>query len=162
MSDREDGFYWVKTGVGWECAKWAPTWWDGEVGEWWIDGDYDDGLDIVEIGPRIPAPNAPPPIGTRYRDESGEVVAVVAPAEATADIIDELTIGKILPASAKWRSALATLPELPDCWCETCRPVTLGDMRMVVCPECGNKRCPRATNHNNACTGSNEPGQEGA
>ncbi|WAL51225.1 hypothetical protein OUI59_20860 [Klebsiella variicola subsp. tropica] len=49
----------------------------------------------------------------------------------------------------------------PDCWCLTCRPVTLNDMRFVVCPDCGNKRCPRANNHRNACTGSNEPGQEG-
>lgn len=48
-----------------------------------------------------------------------------------------------------------------DCWCRTCRPVTLNDMRFVVCPDCGNKRCPRANDHRNSCTGSNEPGQEG-
>ncbi|HHZ8175798.1 TPA: hypothetical protein ACWMDY_000595 [Klebsiella pneumoniae] len=48
------------------------------------------------------------------------------------------------------------------CWCRTCRPVTLNDMRFVVCPDCGNKRCPRANDHRNACTGSNEPGQEGS
>lgn len=48
---------------------------------------------------------------------------------------------------------------IPDCWCHTCRPVTMGDMRFVVCPECGNKRCPHANDHRNACTGSNEPGQ---
>lgn len=53
-------------------------------------------------------------------------------------------------------------PENPDCWCRTCRPVTLNDMRFVVCPDCGNKRCPRANDHRNACTGSNEPGQEGS
>lgn len=50
----------------------------------------------------------------------------------------------------------------PRCWCETCRPITMDDMRMVVCPTCGNKRCPRATDHRNACTGSNEPGQNGS
>ncbi|HBR2994090.1 hypothetical protein [Klebsiella pneumoniae] len=50
----------------------------------------------------------------------------------------------------------------PDCWCRTCRPVVLNDMRFVVCPDCGNKRCPRANDHRNACTGSNEPGQEGS
>ncbi|HBV9101009.1 TPA: hypothetical protein MD879_001507 [Escherichia coli] len=50
----------------------------------------------------------------------------------------------------------------PDCWCLTCRPVTLNDMRFVVCPDCGNKRCPRANDHRNACTRSNEPGQEGS
>lgn len=50
----------------------------------------------------------------------------------------------------------------PDCWCQTCRPITLTDMRFVVCPECGNKRCPHANDHRNACTGSNESGQEGS
>ncbi len=48
------------------------------------------------------------------------------------------------------------------CWCHTCRPVTFSDSRLVVCPECGNKRCPHANDHRNACTGSNEPGQEGS
>lgn len=53
-------------------------------------------------------------------------------------------------------------PANPDCWCRTCRPVVLNDMRFVVCPDCGNKRCPRANDHRNACTGSNKPGQEGS
>lgn len=53
-------------------------------------------------------------------------------------------------------------PANPDCWCRTCRPVVLNDMRFVVCPDCGNKRCPRANDHRNSCTGSNEPGQEGS
>lgn len=30
---------------------------------------------------------------------------------------------------------------------------------MILCPKCGNKRCPRAGSHANACTNSNEPGQ---
>lgn len=34
--------------------------------------------------------------------------------------------------------------------------------RMIVCPTCGNKRCPHATNHRHTCTGSNEPGQPGS
>jgi len=34
--------------------------------------------------------------------------------------------------------------------------------RVIVCPECGNKRCPKGTNHRNKCTGSNEPGQPGS
>lgn len=51
---------------------------------------------------------------------------------------------------------------VPDCWCRKCRPVVFSDMRFVVCPDCGNKRCPRANDHRNACTGSNEPGQEGS
>lgn len=34
--------------------------------------------------------------------------------------------------------------------------------RMILCPDCGNKRCPKATNHRFPCTGSNEPGQPGS
>ncbi|HGV4706998.1 TPA: hypothetical protein ACNG72_004502 [Klebsiella pneumoniae] len=60
--------------------------------------------------------------------------------------------GKLIPVSE----------QKPDCWCLTCRPVVLNDMRFVVCPDCGNKRCPRANDHRNACTRSNEPGQEGS
>lgn len=32
----------------------------------------------------------------------------------------------------------------------------------IVCPECGNKRCPKATWHVQACSRSNEPGQIGS
>lgn len=59
-------------------------------------------------------------------------------------------------------SASSNSPVIQDCSCRTCRPVTFTDSRFVVCPECGNKRCPRANDHRNACTGSNEPGQEGS
>lgn len=38
----------------------------------------------------------------------------------------------------------------------------LSASKMVLCPECGNKRCPKASNHRNTCTGSNEPGQAGS
>lgn len=34
--------------------------------------------------------------------------------------------------------------------------------RMLVCPECQNKRCPKASDHTLACTNSNEPGQAGS
>lgn len=32
----------------------------------------------------------------------------------------------------------------------------------ILCVDCGNKRCPKATDHDNACSGSNEPEQEGS
>ena len=32
----------------------------------------------------------------------------------------------------------------------------------IVCPQCGNKRCPKATNHELSCTGSNASGQPGS
>lgn len=33
---------------------------------------------------------------------------------------------------------------------------------MILCPQCGCKRCPRATHHDHLCTRSNEPGQPGS
>lgn len=53
----------------------------------------------------------------------------------------------------------------PQCWCLTCRPMRLEDpysIRMALCPTCGNKRCPKANDHRNECSGSNEPGQPGS
>ncbi len=84
------------------------------------------------------------------------------------DHVDEKSLTSINPApdlvylQKKAESIIGNYPGIPDCWCRTCRPVVLNDMRFVVCPDCGNKRCPRANDHRNACTGSNEPGQEGS
>jgi len=50
----------------------------------------------------------------------------------------------------------------PKCYCYNCLDNKTRMTRMILCPECGNKRCPRATDHTNACTNSNEPGQEGS
>jgi Zn finger protein HypA/HybF involved in hydrogenase expression len=51
------------------------------------------------------------------------------------------------------------------CWCHTCRPIDYRDpssVYMRLCPDCGNKRCPKATNHTLECTGSNDSGQTGS
>lgn len=37
-----------------------------------------------------------------------------------------------------------------------------GQSGLIVCVVCGNKRCPKATDHTLACTGSNEPNQPGS
>jgi hypothetical protein len=53
-----------------------------------------------------------------------------------------------------------------DCW--RCERDRLDEyqmflrIRMILCPTCGNKRCPKANDHRNECTGSNEPGQPGS
>lgn len=129
------------------------------------------------------------PVGTQlYRHAQPAPVVpdgyVMVPKEPTREILDEFD--SIIDYGAEdsedaWRRLLAAAPQSPgsepatvpgkwipvseqkpDCWCRTCRPVVLNDMRFVVCPDCGNKRCPRANDHRNACTGSNEPGQEGS
>lgn len=54
-----------------------------------------------------------------------------------------------------------------NCWkclegvvCDLGIPVT--SSRMILCPICGNKRCPKASDHKLACTNSNESGQPGS
>ncbi|HCM9496651.1 TPA: hypothetical protein N5O02_000690 [Enterobacter asburiae] len=68
----------------------------------------------------------------------------------------------MLQGAENAESRCSNSPVFPGCSCLTWRPVTFSDSRFVVCPECGNKRCPHANDHRNACTGSNEPGQEGS
>jgi len=85
--------------------------------------------------------------------------------------------------AAEWpegfEQAVQRLPTLADavalfdepaqakpCRCRRCL-TERGDLltlagTMILCPACGNKRCPRATDHRHACTGSNEPGQTGS
>lgn len=71
------------------------------------------------------------------------------------------------------REELAAKDEPPSCcyscaqrWADARPPSSLTLMavagRMFVCDRCGNKRCPHATSHRLACTGSNEPGQDGS
>jgi ribosomal protein L32 len=59
--------------------------------------------------------------------------------------------------------------DFPPCGCYNCMrwrkdengwPLTLSTF--IVCPNCGNKRCPKATDHMLECTNSNEPGQKGS
>ena len=40
-----------------------------------------------------------------------------------------------------------------QCWCETCDMAANAGFRtrMSVCPDCGDKRCPRAGHHSMAC-----------
>lgn len=40
--------------------------------------------------------------------------------------------------------------------------VALSAAKMILCGECGNKRCPKASDHDLDCTDSNEPGQPGS
>ena len=84
----------------------------------------------------------------------------LVPVEPTENMIGHgcgasvMVVSEVIKA---WAAMLAAAPK-PEC----CRPVAMTDRRFVVCPDCGNKRCPRANDHRNACTGSNELGQEGS
>ena len=72
--------------------------------------------------------------------------------------------GLIDEVLSKWGTPQPVVRE-PQCWCLTCRPMRVDDpesIRMALCPTCGNKRCPKANNHRNQCSNSNEPGQKGS
>jgi len=73
------------------------------------------------------------------------------------------------------RKRIVRIEDQLDCWCYNCNENTYIESsgifaggipynltRMILCPKCGNKRCPRATDHRNVCTGKNDPGQEGS
>ncbi len=60
------------------------------------------------------------------------------------------------------RTGIYTDPGEGGCTCERCMPQDFMRPRMILCAKCGNKRCPHATDHRNACTNSNEPGQKGS
>jgi len=49
-----------------------------------------------------------------------------------------------------------------ECGCHSCFEQPYVGGRMVLCPKCGNKRCPHASDHRIECTNSNEPGQLGS
>lgn len=58
---------------------------------------------------------------------------------------------------------LAELSDRQSCGCHACIHA-IGEVQTfyILCPECGNKRCPKATNHVHTCTGSNDSGQVGS
>jgi hypothetical protein len=103
-------------------------------------------------------------IGHETRDVHGNVMRQVA------NLQDQIVRKQLIDAG--WTPPGAVAAQAPEeetmgatgksCWCTTCRPITLEDMRFVVCPTCGNKRCPKANNHSLACSGSNATGQPGS
>ena len=73
------------------------------------------------------------------------------------------SIDRIFGARPRWYFS-------KECGCYRCMglkydehtgwPLTMSTF--IVCPDCGNKRCPKSTDHTLACTNSNEPGQKGS
>jgi hypothetical protein len=68
--------------------------------------------------------------------------------------------------SSNWDDIFKKKPIVEDetiCYCIKCRKAAkINQPRMVVCPTCGNKRCPNASDHELECTNSNESGQAGS
>ena len=84
---RQAGWYWVKEH---SYENWVAWHWNG------VDFSGVDEDCFAEIGPRIPTP-----------DEPWQCV----PVEATADMLDVLTLGHLVTATRRWREALAAAPK---------------------------------------------------
>ena len=60
-------------------------------------------------------------------------------------------------------------PKETGCWCHKCNKdvkvngwLPYNMSLMILCPKCGCKRCPHASDHMLQCTNSNEPNQKGS
>ena len=68
--------------------------------------------------------------------------------------------GGICQQAANYLRAQA---DAEQCWCHKCNEgrlvngIPFAATQMIVCPICGNKRCPHASDHALACTASNDP-----
>ena len=76
-------------------------------------------------------------------------------------LLAELGLSDVLEALEELKQLRTAPAEGEKCWCLACNGNTVRTM-MTLCPDCGNKRCPHASNHCYACTNSNEPGQDGS
>jgi hypothetical protein len=83
--------------------------------------------------------------------------------EEILDIAKKLYHNHLTPETATnlLLDLFAVSGSLP-CGCLKCYPNVFPNMRFNVCPICGNKRCPHASDHNYECTNSNNVGQTGS
>lgn len=77
----------------------------------------------------------------------------------------------VFPGAPRTQESIEGLPQwFRGCGCWTCTSERVSklefprnmSMPFIVCPDCGNKRCPKATHHDQDCSGSNEPEQPGS
>lgn len=93
----------------------------------------------------------------------------LVPEKPTPEICDALRVGsrRDVPSDqlceVRYRAMLAAAPTPPvaaqKCMCRACLTPVEHLGTFVVCSQCGNKRCPKADDHRNTCSGSNDPGQ---
>jgi Zn finger protein HypA/HybF involved in hydrogenase expression len=98
-----------------------------------------------------------------YHDRFDELVDLVAEQRSQFDpaiAARRAEMGRTTALVNQARLAAQTEETLSCCW--ECASAQERMSRMILCPSCGNKRCPRATQHTLACTGSNEPDQPGS
>ena len=98
----------------------------------------------------------------RYHNEEPVDPSKIAEnhAEDMAQEIDRLVLASAIMSDKGYQTA--PLTAAMKCYCYNCADPYKRMTTFIVCPTCGNKRCPHATDHNLECTNSNEPNQPGS
>jgi len=92
----------------------------------------------------------------QIRKKDGGSIVTMYPHKVASDAITAI------------KAALEAKDEPVACWCHKCNEnklvngIPFAMTRMILCPKCGNKRCPKASDHTLQCTNSNEPNQAGS
>lgn len=106
-----------------------------------------------------------PEDATLADEAAARIAALTAERDSLCRLRDELFRSRRDAMAERERAERAGEP-MAGCTCERCmpngNPLSGDPVRFIVCAICGNKRCPHATDHRNACTNSNEPGQKGS
>lgn len=77
----------------------------------------------------------------------------------SADHLEAIAVVMRADGAARTAEAAATAT---GCGCYDCSDINRRVSVEITCRKCGNKRCPHATDHEYACTNSNEFGQPGS
>jgi hypothetical protein len=95
------------------------------------------------------------------------LAALYRAAKAAVEPRCEVTTKSNEEVRRTWEATLGLDNVLKTCWCFQCLDepsmgINNPAMRRYInCPDCHQNDCPRAASHGNACSGSNEPGQDG-
>jgi hypothetical protein len=84
--------------------------------------------------------------------------------DAAADKLKPALVWPENKTFSHWSKCDCGVAQEPSACCHACFKAS-GAMlmtRIILCPSCGNKRCPKASNHRLECTDSNESGQAGS
>ena len=116
------------------------------------------GVLIEELGVLALRPDGERWLAARFRTR-GAAEAYCHLGAGLAVAHRHVTPWEVAPAHRQMPNSLAPT----ECPCASClTEAGVSAWWMIVCDECGNKRCPHGTDHRHECSGSNEPGQAGS
>lgn len=144
---------------------------DGQVHAWTVEPVDPHGENLEELRDSLNRMLAC--LDQPVLDEEAQLAAT-----AVVVVGNSASTGNLAPAGGRAPEVGRSLWDSPErtaagcclqCWDDytaalpSDAPLTLQlHPKMFLCPTCGNKRCPKASDHRQACTASNAPGQAGS